>query len=84
MRKLNEWVERKYSIHDYETDSMIVSVHSYVGCGNQWFLSVGQLSIFAKDLVTTNLDEAKSKAIEFVASYLKTLLHDLTKEQTNV
>lgn len=83
MKKLNEWVEKKPSIHEYETDSMVVSVHHHISCGNRWYLSVGRLGIRTKDLDTYNLKEAKSKAIGFVSSYLKSLLHDLTKEQTN-
>lgn len=50
-----------------------VTVHKYVGCGDDWFVSANALGINQEYLGTTDLEVAKAKAIEIVLARLRLL-----------
>ena len=54
-------------------NSLKLSIHKYVGCGNDLFLSCCELGISTKNLETENFNEAVSKSKEIVSERVKHL-----------
>lgn len=61
------------SIFDLKDYSLKVSIHKYVGCGDNLYLSCYELGISQKDLETEDFNEAVSKSMEIVTEKMKHL-----------
>lgn len=61
------------SIFDLKDNSLKLSIHKYVGCGNELFLSCYELGINRHELGTEDFNEAVSKAKEIVSERMKHL-----------
>lgn len=61
------------SIFDLKDNSLKLSIHKYVGCGNDLFLSCYELGISTKNLETEDFNEAVSKSKEIVSERVKHL-----------
>lgn len=63
--------ERKPTSYTITINGIDVNIHRYVGCGDMLFVSSRTLKISASDLKTTNYDEAKEKALEYIKSFMQ-------------
>nr|DAM66131.1 MAG TPA: hypothetical protein [Caudoviricetes sp.] len=61
------------SIFDLKDNSLKLSIHKYVGCGDNLYLSCYELGISRKDLETEDFNEAVSKSKEIVSERVKHL-----------
>ena len=61
------------SIFDLKDNSLKLSIHKYVGCGNNLFLSCYELGISRKNLETEDFSEAVNKSKEIVSERMKHL-----------
>lgn len=64
------------SIFTLKDNSLGISIHKYVGCGDELFLNSTTLGIDNYDLETENFDEAVSKAKEVVMREVKKIRVD--------
>lgn len=64
------------SIFTLQDNSLGISIHKYVGCGDELFLNSKALNIDNYDLGTEDLDEAVSKAKEVVMREAKKIRED--------
>lgn len=64
------------SIFTLKYNSLGISIHKYVGCGDALFLNSKALNIDNYDLDTEDFDEAVSKAKEVVMSKVKKIRED--------
>lgn len=61
------------SIFELKDNSLKLSIHKYMGCGDNLYLSCYELGISRKDLETEDFNEAVSKSKEIVAEKMKHL-----------
>lgn len=61
------------SIFELKDNSLKLSIHKYVGCGDNLYLSCYELGISRKDLETEDFNEAVSKSKEIVTERMKYL-----------
>lgn len=64
------------SIFTLKYNSLGISIHKYVGCGDALFLSCSALGVFNYDLGTEDFNEAVSKAKEVVIRKVKKIRED--------
>lgn len=64
------------SIFTLKDNSLGISIHKYVGCGDELFLNSKALSIYDYDLETEDFDEAVSKAKKVIMSEVKKIRED--------
>ncbi len=64
------------SIFTLKYNSLGISIHKYVGCGDELFLNSKALNINNYDLETEDFDEAVSKAKEAIMSKVKKIRED--------
>jgi hypothetical protein len=64
------------SVFTLQDNSLGISIHKYVGCGDELFLNSKALNIDNYDLGTEDLDEAVSKAKEVVMREAKKIRED--------
>lgn len=64
------------SIFTLQDNSLGISIHKYVGCGDALFLNIKALSIDNYDLGTEDFEEAVSKAKEVVMREVKKIRED--------
>ena len=64
------------SIFTLQDNSLGISIHKYVGCGDALFLNSKALNIDNYDLGTEDFDEAVSKAKEVVMREVKKIRED--------
>lgn len=64
------------SIFTLKDNSLGISIHKYVGCGDELFLNSKALSIYDYDLGTEDFEEAVSKAKEVIMSKVKKIRED--------
>lgn len=64
------------SIFTLKDNSLGISIHKYVGCGDELFLNSKALSIYGYDLETEDFDEAVSKAKKVIMSEVKKIRED--------
>lgn len=64
------------SIFTLKSNSLGISIHKYVGCGDALFLNCSALDIFNYDLGTEDFEEAVSKAKEVIMSEVKKIRED--------
>lgn len=64
------------SIFNLKNNSLEISIHKYVGCGDSLFLNIKALSIDNYDLGTEDFEEAVSKAKEVVMREAKKIRED--------
>ena len=64
------------SIFTLKYNSLGISIHKYVGCGDELFLNSKALSIYNYDLETEGFDEAVSKAKEVIMREVKKIRED--------
>lgn len=64
------------SIFTLQDNSLGISIHKYVSCGDELFLNSKALNIDNYDLGTEDLDEAVSKAKEVVMREAKKIRED--------
>lgn len=50
------------SIFELKDNKLGISIHHYVGCGNNWYLSCKALKMSSRSLETENFEEAVEKA----------------------
>lgn len=67
------------SIFTLKSNSLGISIHKYVGCGDALFLNSKALSINNYDLGTEDFEEAVSKAKEVVMCEVKKIREDSYK-----
>lgn len=67
------------SIFDLKDNSLKLSIHKYVGCGDNLYLSCYELGISRKDLETEDFNEAVSKSKEIVTERMKYLRDEAHK-----
>lgn len=67
------------SIFTLKYNSLEISIHKYVGCGDKLFLNSKALSINNYDLGTEDFKEAVSKAKEVVMCEVKKIREDAYK-----
>lgn len=65
------------SIFTLQDNSLGISIHKYVGCGDELFLNSKALNIDNYDLGTEDFDEAVSKAKEVVMREVKKIREDV-------
>lgn len=56
------------SIFELKNNDLGVSIHKYIGCGDNWFLSCKALGIKARALSTEDFEEAVSNAIDYICA----------------
>ncbi len=66
-------------IFDLKDNSLKLSIHKYVGCWDNLYLSCYELGISRKDLETEDFNEAVSKSKEIVAERMKYLRDEAHK-----
>ncbi len=59
------------SIFELKDNSLKLSIHKYVGCGDNLYLSCYELEISRKDLETEDFNEAVSKAKDIISAEVK-------------
>lgn len=59
------------SIFDLKDNSLKLSIHKYVDCGNNLYLSCYELGISKKDLETEDFNEAVRKSKDIVTERVK-------------
>lgn len=64
------------SIFTLQDNSLGISIHKYVGCGDALFLNSKALNIDNYDLETEDFDEAVSKAKEVIMREVKKIRED--------
>lgn len=64
------------SIFTLKDNSLGISIHKYVGCGDALFLNSKVLNIDNYDLGTEDFDEAVSKAKEVISCKVKKIRED--------
>ena len=64
------------SVFALKDNSLGISIHKYVGCGDALFLNCSALDIFNYNLGTEDFDEAVSKAKEVVMLKVKKIRED--------
>lgn len=64
------------SIFALKDNSLGISIHKYVGCGDALFLNSKALNIDNYDLETEDFDEAVSKVKEFVMREVEKIRED--------
>lgn len=64
------------SIFTLKNNSLGISIHKYVGCGDALFLNSKALNIDNYDLGTEDFEEAVSKAKEVIMSKVKKIRED--------
>lgn len=64
------------SVFTLQDNSLGISIHKYVGCGDALFLNIKALSIDNYDLRTEDFEEAVSKAKEVVMREVKKIRED--------
>lgn len=67
------------SVFTLQDNSLGISIHKYVGCGDALFLNSKALNIDNYDLETEDFDEAVSKAKEIIMSKVKKIREDAYK-----
>ena len=67
------------SIFTLKDNSLGISIHKYVGCGDALFLNSKAMNIDNYDLGTEDFDEAVSKAKEVVMREVKKIREDAYK-----
>ena len=67
------------SIFNLKNNSLGISIHKYVGCGDKLFLNSKALNINNYDLETEDFEEAVSKAKEVVMCKVKKIREDAYK-----
>lgn len=67
------------SIFTLEDNSLGISIHKYVGCGDALFLNSKALNIDNYNLGTEDFDEAVSKAKEVIMSEVKKIRENAYK-----
>lgn len=63
-------------VFDLKDNSLGISIHKYVGCGDALFLNSKALNIDNYDLRTEDFDEAVSKAKEVIMCKVKKIRED--------
>lgn len=73
-------------VFDLKDNSLGISIHKYVGCGDALFLNSKALNIDNYDLGTEDFNEAVSKAKEIIMSKVKKIREDAYKfySDTNI
>lgn len=69
-------VNSRKSIFTLKSNSLGISIHKYVGCGDTLFLDSKVLNIDNYDLETENFEEAVRKAKEVIMSKVKKIRED--------
>lgn len=64
------------SVFTLKNNSLRISIHKYVGCGDALFLNSKALNIDNYDLETEDFDEAVSKAKEVISCKVKKIRED--------
>ena len=64
------------SIFTLKDNSLGISIHKYVGCGDALFLNIKALNIDNYDLGTENFEESVSKSKEVVMREVKKIRED--------
>lgn len=64
------------SIFTLQDNSLRISIHKYVGCGDALFLNSKALNIDNYDLGTEDFEEAVNKAKEIIMSKVKKIRED--------
>lgn len=64
------------SVFTLKNNSLGISIHKYVGCGDALFLNSKALNIDNYDLGTEDFEEAVSKAKEVIMSKVKKIRED--------
>lgn len=64
------------SIFDLKDNSLGISIHKYVGCGDTLFLNCSALDIDNYDLETEDFNEAVSKTKEVISCKVKKIRED--------
>ena len=64
------------SIFTLQDNSLGISIHKYVGCGDSLFLSSSTLNINNYDLETEDFEEAVSKAKEVIMCEVEKIRED--------
>lgn len=74
------------SIFTLQDNSLGISIHKYVGCGDALFLNSKALNIDNYDLETEDFDEAVRKAKEVIMREVKKIREDAYKfySDTNI
>jgi hypothetical protein len=74
------------SIFTLKYNSLGISIHKYVGCGDELFLNSKALSIYNYDLETEDFGEAVRKAKEVIMREVKKIREDAYKfySDTNI
>lgn len=67
------------SIFTLKDNSLGISIHKYVGCGDELFLNSKAPSIYNYDLETEGFGEAVSKAKEVIMREVKKIREDAYK-----
>lgn len=61
------------SIFDLKDNKLGISIHHFVGCGNQWYFSCRALGISQYSLQTEDFDEAIERAKEIIGIKMQEL-----------
>ena len=64
------------SIFNLKNNSLGISIHKYVGCGDALFLNIKALNIDNYDLGTEDFEEAVSKSKEVIMSKVNKIRED--------
>ena len=64
------------SVFTLKSNSLVISIHKYVGCGDALFLNSKALNIDNYDLETEDFGEAVSKAKEVISCKVKKIRED--------
>lgn len=73
---------RKPSIWETSTKNLRVSVHHYIGCGDEWFLTCHDLHVQRLSLKSADIEAAKAEAIRFLVRRAKQIVAELSALDT--
>lgn len=71
--------ERKPRAWEIRTKTLLISVHHYVGCGEEWFVSCHDLRIERRPLKATDAEKARAEALDVVRRRVERIAADLAK-----
>lgn len=75
---MSKWKKKQHSTN-LELYNLTLSIHKYIGYGEQLFLSVPQIRIIQKKLDCIDIELAKKKSIIIVKELLEKMIKDINE-----
>lgn len=73
---------RKPSIWEASTKNLRITVHHYIGCDDEWFVTCYGLHVQRHPLKSVDIEAAKAEAVRFLARRAKQIVAELSALDT--